>query len=183
MEELVSNLFRNITILPVNSSSGCVIKHIIENYEQIIDKKEAQALIRVLKNFISLVDSGYANVTEEQIARWNLRQIEDAIKEDPFQPQVKERDGFVYVVSYLNLYKIGKTTSLKGRMSAIFDTSTHPYTQHFNFEGAIHYGKDYSKMEAYWHHYFKNKRCEGEWFALDLDDIEYLRSLFTHYTY
>ncbi|MCU7997419.1 MULTISPECIES: GIY-YIG nuclease family protein [unclassified Shewanella] len=80
--------------------------------------------------------------------------------------------GFVYVIESEYGFKIGKTINIKNR--------TKLFSVKLPFEiKLIHYAEfdDYSSAEREMHLHFSNKRLEGEWFDLDKDDIDYIKTL------
>jgi hypothetical protein len=80
--------------------------------------------------------------------------------------------GYVYLIKHGNRseYKIGRTINpirREGEVRLELPEKLQP----------IHFVKtdDPAGVEAYWHRRFANKRKEGEWFALTLDDIRAFR--------
>jgi len=83
------------------------------------------------------------------------------------QEEVENKIGYVYLQKFDKYYKIGKSTNVERR----------------NYEIGIKLPEelkivhkistdDPSGIEAYWHHRFKDKRKQGEWFDLSNGDIK-----------
>jgi hypothetical protein len=85
----------------------------------------------------------------------------------------KSVSGYVYLILAENgLYKIGKAKNVSTRLQ--------PFSVHFPMKWELVYtfqSDDYSKAEAQLHSKFADKRGVGEWFQLESDDVEYIKSI------
>ena len=78
------------------------------------------------------------------------------------------RSGYIYFVMADNgLVKIGRTKNIERRMDELTFTSPIGMTLLSYFATT-----DYIKAEMRMHHKYRAKRKHGEWFALDVKDIE-----------
>jgi len=86
--------------------------------------------------------------------------------------KMKGVNGFVYLLKGDNLYKIGATTNLKQRLKDI------KYKNDFDINLVSHIQtKDMFVLEKYLHNKFSEKRKKYEWFELNKEDVDFIKSL------
>ncbi|WP_189615959.1 GIY-YIG nuclease family protein [Pigmentiphaga litoralis] len=78
--------------------------------------------------------------------------------------------GHIYFLKSPYGYKIGKTVNLRDRMR-LFGVKL-PFVN--SLEYSFH-TPDYTAAETGLHRHFAHKRLEGEWFALDEADLQYIK--------
>jgi predicted GIY-YIG superfamily endonuclease len=83
--------------------------------------------------------------------------------------------GFVYVLEAKNgLFKIGETMNLARRMPR----NHKKWNGDFAFEVvAVIYSDNCYRLEQDLHLKYRNKRSNRGWFALSVEDVEYIKSL------
>jgi hypothetical protein len=81
-------------------------------------------------------------------------------------------EGIVYLLKSGQNHKIGKTVDLDQRLTQLRIQLPDPTE-------VVHkiYTKNIHTLEAYWHRRFQGKRKNGEWFALDDNDVEEFMSV------
>lgn len=123
------------------------------------------------RNWELLKDNPYIEVDEEII-----RAFTSPPKPAPApQPKAKRRDpGFVYLLREINgtHYKIGKTKTPESRAKT-FGVQL-PYA--VEYECLIN-TPSMSMLETALHERYAHKRINGEWFQLEPEDVEYIKSL------
>ncbi len=96
----------------------------------------------------------------------------------PFQDNAEEvaapKKEFVYLVhDGTGAFKIGRTNDLKRR---IWDQMQPAYPRKLELIYSIITDKA-KELEAYWHERFRDKRMNGEWFALTEEDIRLFKGI------
>ena len=83
------------------------------------------------------------------------------------QPNVVERDGFVYLIKWEQRYKIGRSDDPNRALREIRAQLPTP-------AAIIHtiQTDDPVGIEAYWHQRFADRRLRGEWFDLSAADVK-----------
>jgi hypothetical protein len=74
--------------------------------------------------------------------------------------------GFVYLIRCGKFHKIGKTINMENRFKQI--------SRKLPYKIILIHSKEtnnMSKLEAYWHDYFRERKINGEWFHLSKIDI------------
>jgi hypothetical protein len=76
--------------------------------------------------------------------------------------------GNVYLITDGDYYKIGITKGdVNKRIKTLQTGSPNPITLINSY-----YSHNYRKIETWFHRMFRTKRLEGEWFALEPEDID-----------
>lgn len=90
------------------------------------------------------------------------------------KPRLKTPNGFVYLIHdrTANSYKIGLSKNPKSRLSSMQTGTTNELVLLHTIETT-----DMEALERELHQRFTAKALRGEWFALDTEDVEYIRSL------
>ena len=92
------------------------------------------------------------------------------------KPSLHVEEGFVYIFQWNDEFKIGKSIDPDRRIKEIKRTTGRDSKE-------IHriFSTDYTKAERWLHKHFEKKRAPGkagiEWFQLDPEDVEWLRSV------
>lgn len=130
--------------------------------------EEIQPFIRMCLRF-------YDRVSDAEILAWNEQrknhQIHQASTATEEQKQPTKHKGYIYLLSGGGYHKIGKTIDLDKRLSQIYPKLP------FEVE-LIHWIEtdDIDGFEESLHERFADKRTNGEWFELNQEDIDYLKS-------
>lgn len=95
------------------------------------------------------------------------------IRDETFSLSLRQIDGWVYLVESANLYKIGRTSHLDSRVKSLKGVTG----AKVNFVLAVPYHRDFN-LEKHLHVFFRDKRREGEWFALSSDDLKIYAEMF-----
>lgn len=113
----------------------------------------------------------YSVATDEQIEEYNDVIDEEIILEMKNQTinkkPKKQENGYVYFIESDSGYiKIGKTFNLKTRMKSLKNASPH------NLKLLCYIKSDeYSELEMIFHKKFSEKRVNGEWFDIKIDNV------------
>ena len=103
---------------------------------------------------------------EKNIDYSDVNEFLPELKPKEVLPIQKSSEGFVYLIKSGQFYKIGRGDELEKRVkqirTALPDASV--------LEHSIR-TDDPSGIEAYWHRRFADKRANGEWFKLTLQDV------------
>lgn len=146
-EELEKGLYKIIKGLC--SDEDVAINYIMDIHDQIVENEANTIFLMCEKN---------NNEAIEQYTKTILNYRECSLK---------EKTGFVYILEDKGVYKIGKTISLKDRFK------THKSS---NLNISFLYGSEevrkYSKLEAFLHALFSDKRVYGEWFDLNKEELK-----------
>lgn len=112
-------------------------------------------------------------VSEHARAERKRREERTVAKRQEEYSKQQAAAGYVYlIVSDTGYYKIGRTNNPKNRIA----TFTVKLPFHVEYEHLIAC-PDMRSLERNLHQRFKHKRVGGEWFALDADDIAFIKSL------
>jgi len=127
---------------------------------------------------VELVEIWYGSVTDEHIAAhnetWLGQQYAKAGSQFRTAPKTKKQstNGWIYILKGDRYYKIGR--------------SVNPYTRVEQFAPLLPFPveivhtfvvEDMHTAEKDLHERFADKRTNGEWFALDEADLEWVKSL------
>lgn len=119
-----------------------------------------------------LIENSSRNSTLQKIYLFeaNSRELEQVI-ESSFPEG--SASGYVYFVQeHMNgTFKIGKTKNIERRMN-VFNVKL-PFKNELIF---LVKSGNHHQTEVAFHKYFASKRLEGEWFALNKEDVEWIRA-------
>lgn len=90
------------------------------------------------------------------------------------------KESYVYVLYNRNtgLYKIGITTQIKNRLSALMTSSGCIIDLVLLLQLHTEYDESSNRVEKLLHKFFNSKRTHGEWFKLNLKSLLAIRKLF-----
>lgn len=82
-----------------------------------------------------------------------------------------QREGYVYVIQAGPYYKIGHAINVSKRLEQYAPKLPWEVTLIHSIQSA-----DRIALESYLHKRFADKRCNGEWFELDEEDVAWLKT-------
>lgn len=164
-ESTIEWLFRpyqNLRVHVVNDSAAYFVD---DGY--VIHHKEAIKLLKLLLNF-------YQRATPDDIGLMNMPEPPRPQQSEAKSKKKATRSGYVYLVKEINgpHYKIGRSKNPKNRTET-FGVKL-PYRVDYE---CIIKADDMYELEATLHKQFEDKQVDGEWFALEPEDVAYIKSL------
>ena len=172
MQTIIKTYLGDIVAFYYNKEADCIIPKDQGGF--ILTKKEFKDILDGVKKF-------YDKVNEDEINKYNklredqkggnisskLNNTVNIISKDEIK-----KYGLIYFLFGNGYTKIGKTVNLKNRKN-FFDIKL-PFKCEI-----IHVIKSnhYSKCELFFHSIFSEKRSNGEWFDLNEDDINWIKSI------
>ena len=147
-EELEKGLYKIVKGLC--DDNDVAINYIMDIHDQIVENEANTIFLMCEKN---------NNEAIEQYTKTIFENIECS--------SLREKTGFVYILEDKGVYKIGRTIGLKGRLK------THKSSNlNINFLYGSKEVKKHSKLEAFLHASFSDKRAHSEWFDLNKEELE-----------
>ena len=138
--------------------------------------KIPRSLIPLIRQWRFEQNWPYDRMIEELRSQHNII-VDKATLSRRLGKRLNEKPGVVYVVRADNgLVKVGETRNLPERLKS--------YNTHLPYDLEILYTFHYqesTKLEAFLHGMFANKRVRFEWFRLDADDLKELERLAREY--
>lgn len=155
----------------------CMVGEFMTAKGQTLERLEAQleyAELTLTQKFFDLDSSDISLArAQAQACRDNITQLRKAALIESVPRTKPGRAGFVYLVqSSTGYYKIGRTSDPNNRMKT--------FSVKLPFEvsyACVIETVDMKTLEQSLHEQFAGKRVNGEWFALDAADVEYIRGL------
>lgn len=151
--------------------AGVVIDPSVFNWK---DPYYQVALIRAAQHY-ELWKEDVETDLEEQWEAYERERLERR-KSKKKEETPKGKPGYVYLLREINgpHYKIGLTQNPQQRLKAL--SNTLPYLVEFD---VLIRTPHTLELERELHEKFADKRTTGEWFLLESEDVEYIRSLAT----
>lgn len=120
------------------------------------------------------IEAFYGNISDEQIEMFNFKsRWEQEVRSTGWSVNIglrKPNPGYVYVIHDNGEYKIGMSASPDKRLKQVRKTEDAEIVLQMLVPDA-------RLVESILHKHFQDKRIGGEWFSLDTQDIEYIRSV------
>ena len=136
------------------------ISSVLTKDGEFMSRSDMQTLIKDLQKF-------YQGISDNEIDRY----IEYAKNRRTTNARGRDRTGYVYLIkSYDDFYKIGQAINPRQRMNGF----QMPYKPKLIHTIPV---TDMDWSERYLHRKFAHKRVDGEWFALDSHDVNYIKGL------
>jgi hypothetical protein len=101
-----------------------------------------------------------------------LWSVEYKLRTQPKQSKPRTTEGFVYLIQGSNAYKIGRAKDPNNRIKT-FNVRLPFEVEYLHLIET----PDMYTLESQLHQRFASKRVNGEWFRLDMQDIDYIKSL------
>lgn len=147
-EELEKGLYK--IVKGFCDDNDVAINYIMDIHDQIVENEANTVFLMCEKN---------NNEAMEQFTKTIFKNNECS--------SLREKTGFVYILEDKGVYKIGRTIVLKNRLK------THKSSNlNINFLYGSKEVKKYSKLEAFLHASFSDKRVYNEWFKLTEEELE-----------
>lgn len=86
----------------------------------------------------------------------------------------EENMEYIYLIKEGNNIKIGSSNNPEKRLNTLKSGNSNDLSMLYKFESL-----NAKKDEKFLHKFFSSKRINGEWFALSLTDIKYIKEYFT----
>lgn len=151
--------------------------YLIHNNGYYLTKEELQEFVLKLNNAIECYDSFGIGEFNSQIKKEREDQIQQAYNQyhetnNNTKLTRKNMTGSVYFITYDNkYYKIGKAKQLKDRLK-VFSVEMPGNIEVFHVINS----EDMWLTEKLFHDYYADKRVNGEWFNLSVEDLNYIKN-------
>ncbi len=131
------------------------------------------ALVELPQQSYIPVPDGLLSAVQEALNPEIARRKQQELRQQEKRSRTKNRAGYVYLIqSDTGYYKIGRTKNPDNRLETF--KVTLPFAVEYL---TTMYSLDMYALERQLHEHFANKRVDGEWFALDELDVQYLKEL------